>query len=57
VDKEGPNACDLYQLGDGASRRRASNKAAKDALHALFGEGPSKEQTARDALEALFKKK
>jgi hypothetical protein len=56
-DKEAPNACDLYQLGDGASRRRSSNKAAKDALHALFGEGPAKEESPRDALEALFRKK
>ena len=58
VDKEAPNACDLFQLGDGAPRKRGSNKAAKDALHALFGEGPAKDaDSPRDALEALFRKK
>ncbi len=57
VDKEASNACDLYQLGDGASRRRKRSPAARDALHALFGEGPTKEEDPRDALEALFRKK
>jgi hypothetical protein len=57
VDKEGLNACDLFQLGDGASRRRRTNRQAKDALRALFGEGPSREEDARDALDALFRKK
>jgi hypothetical protein len=58
VEKEDPNACDLFQLGDGASRRRRSNQEAKNALHALFGEGPAKPaESPRDALEALFRKK
>jgi hypothetical protein len=57
VDKDQSNACDLFQLGDGATRRRGSSKAAKDRLHALFGEGPTREEDPRDALEALFKKK
>ncbi|HSM93995.1 MAG TPA: hypothetical protein VLT47_14015 [Anaeromyxobacteraceae bacterium] len=57
VDKESSNACDLFQLGDGASHRRGSGKAAKDALHALFGQAPAREEDPRDALEALFRKK
>ncbi len=57
VDKDASNACDLFQLGDGASRRRGSSKAAKDQLHALFGEGPVRDEDPRDALEALFRKK
>ena len=57
VDKDQTNACDLFQLGDGAARRRGSSKAAKDRLHALFGEGPTREEDPRDALEALFRKK
>jgi hypothetical protein len=58
VEKEQSNACDLFQLGDGASRRRGSSKAAKDRLRALFGEAPAKEEgDPRDALEALFRKK
>jgi len=58
VDKDASNACDLFQLGDGASRRRGSNREAKDRLRALFGEGPSREsEDPRDTLEALFKKK
>lgn len=58
VEKEASNACDLFQLGDGAARRRGSSRAAKDRLHALFGEGPAREeQSPRDALEALFRKK
>jgi hypothetical protein len=57
VDKDSSNACDLFQLGDGASRRRGSSKAARDRLHALFGEGPAREEDPRDALEALFRKK
>jgi hypothetical protein len=57
VDKDQANACDLFQLGDGASRRRRSSSAARDRLHALFGEGPAREEDPRDALEALFRKK
>ncbi len=57
VDKEASNACELFQLGDGASRRRRSSRAARDQLGALFGEAPSREEDPRDALEALFKKK
>jgi hypothetical protein len=58
VDKFGSNPCDLYQLGDGAPRRRASSRQAKDALRALFGEAPGGgEDDPRDALEALFRKK
>ncbi len=58
LDKEASNACDLFQLGDGASRRRGSAKAAKDQLRALFGEAPAAaEEDPRDALEALFRKK
>ncbi len=57
VDKVASNACDLFQLGDGASRRRGSSKAARDQLAALFGEGPVKTADPRDELEALFRKK
>jgi hypothetical protein len=58
LDKEASNACDLFLLGDGASRRRGSAKAAKDQLRALFGEAPAAaEEDPRDALEALFRKK
>jgi hypothetical protein len=56
VDKDASNACDLFQLGDGASRRRRSSRAARDQLGALFGEAPAPEENPRDALEALFKK-
>jgi hypothetical protein len=58
LDKEASNACDLFQLGDGASRRRKGSSAARDALNALFGEAPAKPQDdPRDALDALFRKK
>jgi hypothetical protein len=60
IDKEQSNACELFMLGDGASRRRSNqNRAAKNALAALFGEAPKDEPDAspRDALDALFKKK
>jgi len=57
VDKEASNACDLFQLGDGASRRRKGSGAARDRLRALFGEAPAKEEDPRDALEALFRKR
>jgi hypothetical protein len=57
VDKDQSNACDLFQLGDGAVRRRGSSKAARDRLHALFGEGPARDENPHDVLEALFKKK
>jgi hypothetical protein len=59
LDKEASNACDLYQLGDGASRRRGrSSGAARSALAALFGEAPAPggDEDPRDALEALFRK-
>ena len=56
VDKDAVNACDLYQLGDGASRRRIRSRSARDALGALFGEPPVPEESQRDAVEALFKK-
>jgi hypothetical protein len=43
VDKEAANACDLYQLGDGASRRRRdAGDEARRQLAALFGEAPPK---------------
>jgi hypothetical protein len=57
IDKEASNACELFQLGDGASRRRGRSRAARDALGALFGEAPRDEEDPRDALEALFGKK
>jgi hypothetical protein len=57
VDKEASNACDLFQLGDGASRRRGRSRAARDALGALFGESPQGQEDPRDALEALFRKR
>ena len=57
VDKEASNPCDLFQLGDGASRRRKSASDARDRLRALFGDAPAKEESPRDALEALFRKK
>ena len=58
VDKEASNACDLYQLGDGASRRRSgSTQAARNALAALFGESSPAPEAPRDALDALFRKK
>jgi hypothetical protein len=57
VDKEASNPCDLFQVGDGAARRRGSSSAARDQLRALFGDTPAKEESPRDALEALFRKK
>ncbi len=57
IDKEASNACDLFQLGDGATRRRTSAHGARDALAALFGEAPEPAEDPRDALEALFRKK
>jgi hypothetical protein len=58
VEKEASNACDLFQLGDGASRRRAGKgDAARAQLAALFGEAPRREEDPREALEALFRKK
>jgi hypothetical protein len=58
VDKEASNACDLFQLGDGASRRRQGRSdAARNALGALFGEAPRPAEDPRDALEALFRKR
>ncbi len=58
ADPQRANACDLFQLGDGAGRSRpGSARAAREALAALFGEAPSPEPDPRDALEALFRKK
>jgi len=57
VDKDALNACDLFQLGDGASRRRKSSKAARSQLAALFGESAPEEESPKDALDALFRKK
>jgi hypothetical protein len=57
VEKDQSNACELFQLGDGASRRRGSSKAARDRLAALFGDAPRSDEDPRDALEALFRKK
>jgi hypothetical protein len=57
IDKIASNACDLFGLGDGASRRRVSSQAARDRLGALFGEAPKPVENPRDALDALFRKK
>ena len=57
VDKEASNACELFQLGDGASRRRKSSREARASLGALFGEAAPREEDPKDALEALFRKK
>ncbi|WP_242393713.1 hypothetical protein [Anaeromyxobacter oryzisoli] len=58
VEKESSNACELFQLGDGASRRRLGRSdAARSALAALFGEAPRPTEDPKDALEALFRKK
>ena len=57
VDKEASNACDLFQLGDGASRRRERSQEARDRLGALFGESPTPREDPRDALDALFRKR
>ena len=58
IDKDAANPCDLFQLGDGASRRRRSSRAAREQLAALFGEAPSaRDEDPRDALEALFRRK
>ena len=57
LEKEASNACELFSLGDGASRRRRSSRAARDELAALFGEAPARAEDPKDALEALFRKK
>jgi hypothetical protein len=58
VDKDSANACDLFQMGDGASRRRGKKgMQARNALAALFGDPPSVEENPRDALDDLFRKK
>lgn len=55
VDKVASNACELFQLGDGASRRRGDTGAAARAqLAALFGEAAPARPEPRDALDALF---
>ena len=58
LDKEASNACDLFQLGDGASRRRGPlgrgperPGARSSATRRRAAEDP------RDALDALFRKK
>ncbi len=58
ADKDLSNACDLFQMGDGASHRRGgAAQSARSALAALFGEAPRKHEDPKDALEALFRKK
>lgn len=57
LEKDASNACDLFQLGDGASRRRGRPDAARQALAALFGETAKPVDDPKDALEALFRKK
>jgi hypothetical protein len=57
VDKENSNACDLFQLGDGKSRRRHRSDDARNRLAALFGDAPKPSEDPRDALDALFRKK
>jgi hypothetical protein len=59
LDKERANACDLFQLGDGASRRReAAGLQAREALAALFGEAPAPApESPAEALDRLFGKK
>ncbi|BDG06941.1 hypothetical protein [Anaeromyxobacter paludicola] len=58
VEKEASNACDLFQLGDGAARRQGDRGAtARGQLAALFGEAPKPREDPHDALEALFKKR
>jgi hypothetical protein len=58
LEKVASNACELFQLGDGASRRRVKARAARDALGALFGEAPAAtDDDPRSALDALFGKK
>ena len=57
VDKEASNACELFQLGDGASRRRRGQAGARDRLAALFGDAPARAEDPKDALDALFRKK
>jgi hypothetical protein len=55
VDKDASNACDLFQMGDGASRRRGDQGAtARAQLAALFGDAAPKREDPRDALDALF---
>jgi hypothetical protein len=57
LDKEASNPCELFQFGDGASRRRGRSRAARDALGALFGEAPREQEDPRDALDSLFRKR
>jgi hypothetical protein len=57
VDKESSCACELFQLGDGAPRRRHRSDDARNRLAALFGDAPVRSEDPRDALEALFRKK
>jgi hypothetical protein len=57
VEKDAVNACDLFQLGDGASRKRRPSGAARSQLAALFGEAAPEAEDPKDALEALFRKK
>ena len=58
VDKAASNPCDLFQMGDGASRREgAGAEAARRALAALFGEAPARPESPADAAEALFGKR
>jgi len=58
VEKDSSNACDLFQMGDGASRRHGDRGArARADLAALFGEAPPRTTDPGDAVEALFGKK
>jgi len=55
VEKDASNACELFQMGDGASRRRGDQGAAARAqLAALFGDAAPAQESPRDALDALF---
>jgi hypothetical protein len=55
VDKDAANACDLFQMGDGASRRQGDRGAAARAqLAALFGESAPRQRDPRDDLDDLF---
>ena len=57
LEKDSSNACDLFQFGDGASRRRKNaGDDARRQLAALFGDAPPKRDNPKDVLEALFKK-
>jgi len=55
VEKDASNACDLFQMGDGASRRRGDQGAAARAqLASLFGDAPAAREDPKSAIDALF---